>query len=75
MRRAGHGPEGRGHYYADLNRGVDQDPRLHMIEGDGRHYLQRTAKTYDLISCDPTHPILVRAASTRASTSSSAANT
>ncbi|MFH1278454.1 MAG: fused MFS/spermidine synthase [Candidatus Eisenbacteria bacterium] len=45
-------------HYRDLNRGVEDDPRLALIPGDGRHYLRRTEKTYDLISCDPTHPIL-----------------
>lgn len=45
-------------YYRDLNRNVADDPRLRIISGDGRHYLQQTSKTYDLISCDPTHPIL-----------------
>jgi spermidine synthase len=45
-------------YYQDLNRNVVEDPRLTIISGDGRHYLQRTSSTYDLISCDPTHPIL-----------------
>lgn len=45
-------------YYRDLNHNVMEDPRLTLITGDGRHYLQRTAKTYDLISCDPTHPVL-----------------
>jgi len=45
-------------HYRDLNHDVARDPRLHLIAGDGRHHLQRTAKTYDLISCDPTHPIL-----------------
>lgn len=44
-------------YYGDLNRNVVADPRLKFIAGDGRHYLQRTQSTYDLISCDPTHPI------------------
>jgi spermidine synthase len=44
-------------YYRDLNRNVVADPRLRFIAGDGRHYLQRTPKTYDLISCDPTHPV------------------
>ena len=29
-----------------------------LIGGDGRHYLQTARRTYDLISCDPTHPIL-----------------
>jgi len=45
-------------FYRDVNRNVVQDPRLEIIEGDGRHYLQKTTRTYDLISCDPTHPIL-----------------
>ena len=45
-------------YYRDLNRDVVSDPRLTIMTGDGRHYLQRTSNTYDLISCDPTHPIL-----------------
>lgn len=45
-------------YYRDLNHGVADDPRLHVIGGDGRHHLQRTDRIYDLISCDPTHPIL-----------------
>jgi spermidine synthase len=45
-------------FYSDLNRNVVEDSRLKIISGDGRHYLQRTSNTYDLISCDPTHPIL-----------------
>jgi spermidine synthase len=45
-------------YYQDLNRNVVADPRLQIIAGDGRHYLQQTPENFDLISCDPTHPIL-----------------
>ncbi|MCK5127259.1 MAG: fused MFS/spermidine synthase [candidate division Zixibacteria bacterium] len=45
-------------FYKDLNRNVINDPRLKIMAGDGRHYLQMTPKKYDLISCDPTHPIL-----------------
>jgi len=45
-------------YYNDLNHDVVNDPRLRIIPGDGRHYLQLTPNKYDLISCDPTHPIL-----------------
>jgi spermidine synthase len=45
-------------YYSDLNHNVVNDPRLKIISGDGRHYLQLTPNKYDLISCDPTHPIL-----------------
>lgn len=45
-------------YYRDLNRDVVEDPRLDIRAGDGRHHLQLTDDRYDLISCDPTHPIL-----------------
>lgn len=45
-------------FYSDLNQNVIDDPRLEIIAGDGRHYLQLTSRKYDLISCDPTHPIL-----------------
>ncbi len=46
------------HFYSELNNNVINDPRVHMISGDGRHFLQKTSKKYDLISCDPTHPVL-----------------
>ncbi len=45
-------------FYRDVNNNVVTDPRLKIIAGDGRHYLQQTTNKYDLISCDPTHPIL-----------------
>jgi len=45
-------------YYNDINNNIINDPRLNFIPGDGRHFLQRTSKKYDLISSDPTHPIL-----------------
>jgi len=45
-------------YYQDLHHDVIADPRLKFIAGDGRHYLQMTPDKYDLISCDPTHPVL-----------------
>ncbi len=46
------------HYYGEVNREVYNDPRLKMHGGDGRHFLQTSNKKYDLISSDPTHPIL-----------------
>jgi spermidine synthase len=46
------------HYYGDLNNNIQNDSRLKVISGDGRHYLQSTGQKYDLISSDPTHPIL-----------------
>lgn len=45
-------------FYNDINNNIINDPRLNFIPGDGRHFLQRTSKKYDLISSDPTHPIL-----------------
>jgi len=45
-------------FYKELNNDVINDPRLNLMSGDGRHFLQKTSKTYDLISCDPTHPVL-----------------
>ena len=44
--------------YKEFNSGIYNDKRLNIIPGDGRHYLQATEKKYDLISCDPTHPVL-----------------
>ena len=45
-------------FYNDMNMNVVSDPRLDVVSGDGRHYLQKTTDKFDLISCDPTHPIL-----------------
>jgi spermidine synthase len=45
-------------FYNDFNNAVYRDKRLHVISGDGRHFLQMTENKYDLISCDPTHPVL-----------------
>lgn len=45
-------------YYRKFNNDVVNDPRLKIIGDDGRHYLQKSDKKYDLISSDPTHPVL-----------------
>ncbi len=45
-------------HYNEFNFRVYLDKRLNIISGDGRHFLQTTSKKYDLISCDPTHPVL-----------------
>lgn len=45
-------------FYNDMNMNVVSDPRLNVVSGDGRHYLRQTDEKFDLISCDPTHPIL-----------------
>lgn len=52
------GIRGAAHYYSGLNNNIQSDPRLRLMQGDGRQYLQSTGKMYDLISSDPTHPIL-----------------
>ncbi len=44
--------------YNEFNFEVYNDKRLNIIKGDGRHFLQTTTNKYDLISCDPTHPVL-----------------
>jgi len=44
--------------YSDLNNDVVNDPRLKIIGNDGRHFLQNSNEKYDLISSDPTHPVL-----------------
>jgi len=46
------------HYYSGLNNNIQNDKRLKIRTGDGRHFLQSGNKKYDLISSDPTHPIL-----------------
>ena len=40
------------------NNAVYANPNLHIMPGDGRNYLLCTRKSYDIISCDPTHPSL-----------------
>jgi len=44
--------------YKDINNDVVNDPRLTIIGDDGRHFLQNSKEKYDLISSDPTHPVL-----------------
>ncbi|MDD4747998.1 MAG: fused MFS/spermidine synthase, partial [Salinivirgaceae bacterium] len=46
------------HFYKDINNNIHRDKRVTLFEDDGRHFLQITNKKYDLISSDPTHPIL-----------------
>ncbi len=44
--------------YRDYNRDVIEDRRIRFIGIDGRMWLKRTDKLYDVITCDPTHPVL-----------------
>ncbi|MBN2790754.1 MAG: fused MFS/spermidine synthase [Candidatus Delongbacteria bacterium] len=45
-------------FYKELNHNVVEDRRLKIIGNDGRHYLQSSTEKFDLISSDPTHPVL-----------------
>ncbi|MCL2246357.1 MAG: fused MFS/spermidine synthase [Lentimicrobiaceae bacterium] len=46
------------HFYELINNNIHKDQRLRFIGDDGRHFLKSVHKKYDLISSDPTHPIL-----------------
>ena len=45
-------------YFAAYNQNVLRNPKVNLIKGDGRNYLLLTKEKYDVISCDPTHPLL-----------------
>ncbi len=45
-------------YFSDYNNHSFRSPNVSFIAGDGRHFLSMTRNKYDIISCDPTHPIL-----------------
>ncbi len=44
-------------YFEDYNHAVYKDKKVRLIVDDGRAYLTKIKKKYDVISCDPTHPI------------------
>ena len=46
------------HEFARWNNRVYASPLLNLMPGDGRNFLLCTDRTYDVISCDPTHPAL-----------------
>jgi spermidine synthase len=43
-------------YLADLNRGVLNDPRVHIIFDDARNFLLSSREKYDLIISEPSNP-------------------
>lgn len=45
-----------GKHFPEVNRGVLGDPRLSIWYGDGRNYLLRTPKRFDVILSDSIHP-------------------
>lgn len=40
-----------------LNHRVDTDPRVRMVANDGRNVLLLSDARYDIITCDPVHPL------------------
>jgi spermidine synthase len=45
-------------FFEQYNADVVHDPRVNFIDGDARIHVLTSQKTYDVISCDPTHPTL-----------------
>jgi spermidine synthase len=45
-----------GRYFRNENYDVLNDPRITVINDDGRHYLATSRETFDLITTDPIHP-------------------
>ena len=46
-------------WFFDVNGGVLDDPRLSLIEGDGRLHLSLTDRRYDVIVSEPSNPWIV----------------
>ncbi len=44
------------YFFPDLNRGVLQDPRVHMYVNDGRNFLLVRPDLYDVIISEPSNP-------------------
>ncbi|MGQ9533959.1 MAG: fused MFS/spermidine synthase [bacterium] len=45
-------------YFANFNNYIFNNRKVKFIPNDGRNFLLLSDKKYDIISCDPTHPIL-----------------
>ncbi len=44
-------------WFSDLNHGVVDDPRVHLFANDGRNHLLLYPGPWDVITCDPVHPL------------------
>lgn len=45
-------------YFSNFNNYIFNNRKVRFISNDGRNFLLLSDKKYDIISCDPTHPIL-----------------
>ncbi len=43
-------------FFSDVNHGILNDPRFHLLTGDARQHLASTKKQYDLIVSEPSNP-------------------
>ena len=43
--------------FENVNHGVLHSPKVHLGYGDGRNFLLLTDRTWDVITCDPVHPL------------------
>ncbi len=50
------------HRFEDLNHGVARDPRVRLHANDGRNHLLLHPGPWDVITCDPVHPLYGSAA-------------
>jgi len=50
-------------FFARENYSVLQDPRVHLVLDDARHYVLTSHETFDIITSDPIHPWVKGAAS------------
>ncbi len=44
-------------FFEAVNHGVLKSPKVHLGFGDGRNFLLVTNATWDVITCDPVHPL------------------
>jgi predicted membrane-bound spermidine synthase len=44
-------------FFAPAFRGIVDDPRVHIVDDDGRRYLLRSGRQFDVITIDPPPPI------------------
>ena len=50
------------HLFEAVNHGVLRSPKVNLDYGDGRNFLLLTDQTWDVITCDPVHPLYGSAA-------------
>ena len=44
-------------FFEQLNHGIHNDPRVEFVANDGRNLLLLDGPRYDVITCDPVHPL------------------